>query len=123
MKPLFQGFPALIVAALLILSLAQAGTAQAGSFGAVGIGPGGAYGFAHSYSSASGATNRVQRECHGNCTIIRSFFGACGAISSGNGGAWGWAYAPTRARAETMAQGYCRANGSGCRVRAWACSF
>ncbi len=124
-----MNFRLFIAGAFGAFALGMATPAAAGEcgydycWGAVGFGPGGAYGWAHSYASQQEAWNAVQSNCGGNCTQIKTFYNSCGAIAAGARDGWGWGYAPSRAEAERIAMGYCRQYDTGCHVRAWACSF
>jgi len=91
-------------------------------WGAVGFGPYGASAYSHSYNSQYQARRRVNRECEGNCTVIKTFYNTCGAIAAGSDDGWGWGYAPSRNAARQLALRYCRQNSYNCSVRAWACS-
>ncbi len=108
--------------------LALAGALNAGQcgyercWGAVGIGPNGAYGWAHSHGSERAAYNAAQSGCRGNCDEIRTFYNTCGAMARASNGGWGWAWANSRQAAENSALGYCRDYGRNCRVVVWACS-
>lgn len=104
-----------------LMFAASAGMAMAG-WGAVGIGPNGAYGWSADYGSESGAIGRVRAECPG-CDNIKTFYNACGAMASGRNGAWGWGWAGSRWQAEQLAIQYCRDYGSNCQLRVWACSL
>ncbi|WP_397541571.1 DUF4189 domain-containing protein [Roseovarius salis] len=113
-------------AAMATVLAAPAGAGQCGyqyCWGAVGFGPYGAAGWAHSYASQAGAYNRVFQECGGNCTQIKTFYNSCGAIAAGANNGWGWGTAQSRAQAQNIAMGYCNQYDVGCSVRAWACSF
>lgn len=92
-------------------------------WGAVGFGPGGAAGWAHSYPSQQDAYNAVQSNCGWDCTQIKTFYNTCGAIAVGANDGWGWGHSPSRAGAESLALGYCNQYDYGCSVRVWACSF
>ncbi len=95
-------------AAALVLA-AMAGPAPAGQcgydlcWGAVGFGPNGAYGWAHSQFSEQEARWAVQDGCGGNCNIIQTFYNSCGAIASGATGGWGWGTGASRVEAEANA--------------------
>lgn len=91
-------------------------------WGAVGIGPGGAWGFSHSYISEQGAINAVQGECGGDCNNIRTFYNTCGAMAEGNSGNWGFGWGATQGIAESNALNFCYQNGPGCTVKVWSCS-
>ena len=114
------------VISALALAAGPAAAGQCGyqyCWGAVGFGPGGAYGWAHSYASQQEAYNRVYQECGGNCTQIKTFYNTCGAMAVGANNGWGWGHSPSRAGAENSAMGYCNQYDYGCSVRVWACSF
>lgn len=113
-------------ATALALAATSAVAGQCGyqyCWGAVGFGPGNAWGYAHSYASQQAAYNRVHQECGGNCTQIKTFYNTCGAIAAGANNGWGWGHAPSRQQAQNIALGYCNQYDNGCTIRAWACSF
>lgn len=105
-----------------VLAVFGPGAAMAQQWGAIGIGPGGAYGYSYGYGSENGAYNRVAQECQYDCTEIRTFFNTCAAMAVASNGGWGWSTGGTRGAAESGALSYCRQYGSGCQVRVWACS-
>jgi Domain of unknown function (DUF4189) len=116
---------AIIFGLLILIPVDQAQARHCGyqrCWGAVGFGPGGAYGFSHSYGSQHQARRQAARACRGDCTVIKTFYNTCGAIAAGQDGGWGWGYAPSRRRASRLALQYCRQNSYNCNVRAWACS-
>ncbi len=104
-----------------------AGSALAGQcgyqycWGAVGIGPNGAWGWASEHSNEGSAIGRVRSECPG-CTEIETFYNTCGAMATGSDGAWGFGWAGSRGAAEGNAIAYCADYGAGCRPVVWACS-
>ncbi|WP_296763542.1 DUF4189 domain-containing protein [Sediminimonas sp.] len=109
----------------LILGAAQAQAGQCGykyCWGAVGFGPGGAWGYAHGQRSAQQAHDVAQNGCGWACTEMRTFYNACAAIAVADNGAWGWATEKNRELAESSAMNYCMDNGFNCRVRVWSCS-
>lgn len=93
-------------------------------WGAVGIGPNGAWGYSHSQYSEADAISAAQGPdaCQGDCDIVQTFYNTCGALSEGSDGSWGFGYAGTRELAEETSLEYCRDYGTGCQVRVWACS-
>lgn len=91
-------------------------------WGAVGMGPGGAWGYSYGQYSESDAINVLQEECGWDCDTVRTFYNTCGALAEGNTGNWGFGWAGTRSQAENNALGYCSDYGGGCDVRVWACS-
>lgn len=102
--------------------------AQAGScgytycWGAVAIGPNGAWGFSHSWPSEQQAFDAAQQGCEYDCTEFRSFANSCAAIAQGSNGYWGWGQAGSRGEAEGTALSYCANGAYDCVVRVWACS-
>jgi hypothetical protein len=116
----------LALVGLLASGLAQGAAAgQCGyeyCWGAVGIGPNGAYGWAHSHVSEEAAYNAAQSGCGWNCTNVRTFYNSCGAMAEADNGGWGWAWDRTRELAESAAISYCMDYGYNCRVVVWACS-
>ncbi|MBL6427554.1 MULTISPECIES: DUF4189 domain-containing protein [Maritimibacter] len=111
----------LLKIAAVLIGLAPA-AASAQQWGAVCIGPGGAWGYAHSYGSESGAYNRALQESQYDCEEVRTFFNTCAAMAVASNGGWGWSTGNSRGQAEAGAMSYCRQYGSGCQVRVWACS-
>ncbi len=91
-------------------------------WGAVAIGPGGAWGWSHSHGSEQAAVDSAQKGCQWNCDVIRTFYNTCGAISADDGGIWGFGWASTRNEAEGISMDYCLDGGYNCAVRVWACS-
>ena len=120
----FQKLAAIAALAIGVVGAADSAAAcgYATCWGAVGIGPTGAAGYSFDYGSEGDAIRRVQAECGGRCTEIKSFYNTCGAMAQGNNGAWGFGWASTLAQAKANAVGYCRQNGSGCAVRVHACT-
>ena len=110
------------------VALGVAGAASAGScgyqncWGAVAVGPNGAYGFSHSWGTEQQAYDTANSGCEWDCTITRTFYNSCAAIAVADNGGWGWSYASSRALAESNAMSYCMENGYNCRVRVWSCS-
>ena len=117
---------ALLAAAIAALSMS--GAAQAGQcgyqycWGAVAIGPGGAWGVAYNHISEQAAMNGAQQGCEGDCTNIRTFYNGCGALAEASDGSWGFDIGYTRAEAESNALYQCYQYGTDCMVRAWSCS-
>ncbi len=111
-----------VIGALGTPSLAgQCGYQQC--WGAVGIGPGGAWGFSHSYPSEQQAYDRVVEECQWNCDVIQTFWDTCGSIASASNGAWGFATRLYRDDAQSAALDQCwQYGGNDCTVTVWACS-
>ena len=116
------------IAVVLVVLPTLAGGAMAGDcgfaqcWGAVGIGPGGAWAYSYGKYSETDAVNALQGECEWDCDNVQTFYNTCGAIAEGSSGNWGFGWADTCVQAEENALGYCYQNGGGCSVRVWACS-
>ena len=112
----------------VVCALSLPGTALAGScgysecWGAIAVGPGGAWGYAHGKISQDAAYSGAQGGCEGDCTEVYTFFNACGAIAVASNGATGWAIDTSRESAENAALRSCASVGRACGVRVWACS-
>lgn len=112
-------------AAVLAIS---AGAAYAGScgydycYGAVAIGPRGAYAYSYHYPSAQAAYDAAQDSCNWGCDVVKTFYNTCGAIAQADNGAWGWGWESTAELAQSTAMNYCMDVGRNCQVRVWACS-
>ena len=119
------GFFSAVAAFVVMITAANPAMAQCANgkcWGAVGIGPGGAWGNAYDYPSERAAARAVQNSCQGGCTTIKTFFNTCGAIAQGDNGGWGWAWAGTPDDAQSSAIAYCVPNDRNCRIRTWACT-
>jgi serine/threonine-protein kinase len=112
----------LALSAALLAGGALAGAADAQSWGAVGISPNGATGFAYGYGSEAGALNRVYAECP-SCQHTYSFANTCGAMALGDGGAWGAGWGTDQWHAEQAAEQECSNYGYNCYSIVWACSY
>jgi len=91
-------------------------------WGAVAIGPDGAYGWSQGWNSEPGAINATQDGCKDRCMTFKTFYNTCGAISVADNGGWGWGWADTVKAAQKRASDYCADNGKNCAPRVWACS-
>jgi hypothetical protein len=111
-----------------VLALAAGSGAQAGScgwqycWGAVAMGPHGAYGWAAGQFSEQDAVNVAQAGCGYNCNVLKTFYNTCGALARAGNGGWGFGWTGSRGGAENLALGYCAQRGSNCQVTVWACS-
>lgn len=117
-------FIAGVIAALALGTAAQAGSCgYANCWGAVGIGPNGAYGYAYDYGSEQGALDRMYAECP-SCNTSYTFVNACGAIAQAHDGAWGSGWGTSRQLAEHYAGQTCSqyTRSGGCRTVVWACT-
>ena len=102
---------------------AQAGACgYAYCWGAVTIGPGGAWGYAVGQANEQTAVNMAAQGCQYNCTDTYTFANACAASAVGNNGYVGWGEAQSRWDAEALAMGYCAQGSGGCGIQVWACS-
>ena len=115
---------ALVTVGLLI---AGTGFAAAENWGAIAIGPNGAYGWAYDFPSRQAAENAALSECGGRCQRKLSFADTCGAYAtatdaSGNIRAYGWATRQSKEEAQMVAMQECSKYGQGCRVHVWACT-
>lgn len=113
-----------LVAAMGLGSAAVAG--QCGydyCWGAVGVGPNGAWAYSYGMWSEQEAYNAAQDECGWNCTTVKTFYNTCGAIARADNGALGWGFEYTRELAESTAINWCMDVGYNCRVVVWACSY
>lgn len=123
MKRLFVLSIAIAMALVAAMPLpAMAACANGKCWGAVGVGPNGAWGNAYDYPSQNAAAQAVQNRCGGNCTTIKTFFNSCGAIAQGDFGGWGWAWNVNKNEALSSAIAYCVPNDRNCRVTTWACT-
>jgi len=91
-------------------------------WGAVGFGPGGAWGYSAGQYSQRQAWRKVNRSCRGNCTVIKTFQNLCGAIAAGPDNGWGWTSSRSMRGAKRGAMRQCRRNSYDCSLRAWACA-
>lgn len=115
----------LMLAMVLLTAMptsAMAACANGRCWGAVGVGPGGAWGSAYDFPSQNAAARAVQNNCEGDCTTIKTFYNSCGAIAQGDNGGWGWAWHPSKQEAQSRAIAYCVPNDRNCRIATWACT-
>lgn len=120
----YLGLSLVVAMALMTVlpSSAMAACANGRCWGAVGVGPGGAWGNAYDYPSQQAAAQAVQNSCQGDCTTIKTFFNSCGAIAQGDSGGWGWAWHVSKQEAQSRAIAYCVPNDRNCRITTWACT-
>ncbi len=121
-KHILSAFAIVLISQFFIPSADATNCGYTRCWGAVGFGPGGAWGYSHSYRYESEAKRVVQNKCKGDCTVIKSFYNTCGAIAAGQDNGWGWSWSSSKKRAQRGAMKYCRQNSYNCTVRAWACS-
>lgn len=91
-------------------------------WGAVAVGPNGAWGYAHSQTTEDRAVGNLQRACEGDCDNLHTFYNSCGAIAEDAQGNWGFGRGDSRIFAEQAALSFCGRYGQGCQIRVWACS-
>lgn len=108
-----------IAATFLLVEGFSAGAAIANEWGAVGIGPNGAYGWAVDFEKEQDAINYAVSACQGECRGF-SFSNSCAAIAKG-GGYIGWAQAPSKSTAQAIALEQC-GNSSSCEIQVWGCT-
>lgn len=105
----------------MVLTAASASPA-ASEWGAVALGPSGAFGWAASHGSRQAALDAALRACRGRCVEVLSFNGGCGAIATGDDGEGGWGTGRYRVLAENNALEACAERSRNCQVRVWACN-
>lgn len=91
-------------------------------WGAVGTGPGQAFGYAFGKWSEEEAYRTLQIRCGWKCTNVRSFFNTCGAIAKGENKRWSFAANPDLGTAQRNALQQCGLQSIGCEIEVWACS-
>lgn len=104
----------------LFLALAASPAAAQDKYGAVAVGPNGAYGWAVDYDTENAAAEAALKECGSECDDI-TFVNSCASIAIGNqSGAWG--VGDSRAEAERNALAECSEKGAGCSIKVWGCT-
>lgn len=111
----------LIAASAAILGFATAAHAQA--WGAVGVGPGGAWGWSVGHWSGDEAVNSMQGYCEWDCDNVHTFVNSCGAIAISSSGAWGFAARDNEEWAREVSVFLCEDHGRDCWVEVSACAF
>lgn len=113
-------------AAAIALAL-TAGQASACGYqycwGAVGIGPNGAWAYAHGHRTEQDAINTAQGQCGWNCNPVKTFYNTCASIAQADNGGWGFATEKTIELAKSSAMSWCMDQGRNCQPRVWACSY
>ncbi|HEY0024311.1 MAG TPA: DUF4189 domain-containing protein [Longimicrobium sp.] len=108
-------------AALSCSAAIQLAATTEGQFGAIAVGPDGAWGVSWDHPSQADADSNALQECL-NCRVVVRVIGpTCGAYAS-NGLGSGWAVGATREVAKTNSYVECSASGPGCSVVAYACN-
>src|SRR5262245_9851400 len=64
-------------------------------WGAVALGPRGAFGFVVHTDTAADAERAARANCHGACTRVLAFHDSCGAIAMGRKGISAWGVGPS----------------------------
>lgn len=116
-------------ALLLAVALTWGGAASAADtctkpecWGAVGIGPGDAYGYSYHYGDRNGAIERVRSQCP-RCDRIEPFANSCASLASAGNGSAGFGTGPDKQAAQNTALTACRSDGGlDCKTRVWGCS-
>lgn len=91
-------------------------------WGAVALGPGGAYGFALHTDTGSDAERAARAACHSACTRVLAFHDGCGAVAMGRKGVGAWAFGASADEARQHAIELCTLDAEGCRIRAQGCT-
>ncbi|MGE0733893.1 MAG: DUF4189 domain-containing protein [Alphaproteobacteria bacterium] len=104
------------------LFIGGTGMAMAENWGAIAVGPRGAYGWAVDFPSRAAAEAAALRECGGTCTRKLSFSNACAAYATTPRMDYGWAVRQTREAAQLVAMQECSKYGQGCQIRVWGCT-
>ena len=108
------------LAAVLFLAFAAAPALAQDKYGAVAVGPNGAYGWAVDYDTEKGAADAALKECGNDCDGI-TFVNSCASIALGSqAGAWG--VGDSRAEAERNALAECSKKSAGCAIKVWGCT-
>ena len=118
MKSRIQG----VLAAVCLIVLGQTATAQDVLWGAVMVGPNGAYGWATNALSEAQAEYAARENCGGACTQGFTFYNTCGAIAVGSDQAyWGTGYTQWDAEEDALlsCSGFF---GDYCEIAVWACT-
>ena len=102
-------------------SSAQVSCMPGDCWGAVAIGPGGAWAYAYNYPTRGSAARAAQRKCRGDCSNILTFHNSCGAYAQGPHG-YGWGNAGTLRAAQIVAMQQCNARSPNCVMRVSACT-
>ena len=113
-------------AAALALALAAPGDARRSrdwtDWGAVAIGPGGAFGLALHYDNEREAREAALRDCRNRCDRSLPFHDSCGAVAVARNGTDFWAVGPSREEASRQASLICAEEASHCRIAAVGCT-
>ncbi len=91
-------------------------------WGAVALGPRGAFGFAVHKDTGADAERAARTACHGACTRVLAFHDACGAVAVGRKGVNAWGVGPNADEARRHALDLCTLDASDCRIRAAGCT-
>lgn len=92
------------------------------NWGAVVIGPGGAYGWAVNMATEWEAEQQALAGCEGYCTEGFTFYDTCGAIAV-TGDYWYFGTGFTQGIAEDEALDACESDsGYACEIQVWACT-
>ena len=101
---------------------APSASAQDTLWGAIMVGPDGAYGWAVNADTEAEAELAARFNCEGQCTHGFTFYNTCGAIAIGGDEAY-WGTGFTQFDAEDESLDSCEADwGDYCEVAVWACT-
>ena len=92
-------------------------------WGAVAIGPNGAWGWSQEMGNEQQAIDSALRGCKGNCDVFKTFYNTCGSIAVADNGGWGWGWHGDLETPKSIAMNYCMENGYNCEPRVWSCSY
>jgi hypothetical protein len=114
----------LMIAVMLLMVVgAQPVFAGGDMFGAIAYNiDNGAYGWAVDRVTQMEADAAALEHCGQGCEVVVQFKNTCAAIALGDDNAWGWARADQKAVAQRNAVANCAKHGTGCVVKAWACT-
>jgi hypothetical protein len=122
----FQRTPMQVPRVLLTVLLVQGGSTLANNYGALAYDRGsGAWGASYNQTSQPSADAIALRQggrFSSRCTLVVRFWNMCAAYATGDGTSYGWGVEQTRRAAAQRAIRECRARGSQCELRMWACN-
>ncbi len=91
-------------------------------WGAMALGPRGAYGFTVHRETGGEAERIARARCHDACNRVLAFHDGCGAIALGRKGIGAWGIGPSADEARRHALDLCTLDASDCRIRASGCT-
>ncbi len=113
-----------MLTAACLFGLGQGAAAQDVLWGAVVVGPNGAYGWAVNAFSETQAEIAAMANCQGGCSEGFTFYDSCGAIAlSLDQSTWYWGNGDDQWLAEENALDACFDDwGDACEIAVWACT-